>query len=68
MTITRRKRIRQTMPFVERLHQFADDARAEASRLPAGEQREQLLQKVQVSDRAVEMEGYLTSRELTPPS
>jgi hypothetical protein len=56
------------MPLVERLHQFADDARAEASRLPAGEERDQLLKKAQASDRAVELEGYLASRELRPPS
>jgi hypothetical protein len=45
-----------------------DHPRAAASRLPAGEERDQLLKKAQVSDRAVEMEGYLTSRELVPPS
>jgi hypothetical protein len=53
---------------VERLNQFADDARGEASRLPDGEERDQLLKKAKVSDRAVEIEGYLTSRELAPPS
>jgi hypothetical protein len=65
---TRRRRFKQTTPLVERLRQFADDARAEASRLPDGEERDQLLKKAQVRDRAVEIERYLTSRELAPPS
>jgi hypothetical protein len=66
--IKRRRRFKQTTALVERLHKFAGDARAEASRLPEGEERDQLLKKAKLSERAVEMEGYLTSRELVPPN
>jgi hypothetical protein len=69
MTITRqRRRFKQTTSLTERLHQFADEARAEAGRLPAGEARDQALAKVQVTERALQMEGWLSSPGLKPLS
>lgn len=68
MTVKRRQRFKQTQSLTERLHQFADQARDEASRLPECDARNRLLQKVEVIERALELEGWLSSRELKRPT
>lgn len=49
------------------LRRFADEASDEARRLADCAERKQLIKKVEVTERALELEGYLTSRELKPP-
>jgi hypothetical protein len=63
----KRKRVRQVKSLVERLRQFADEARAAAERLPEGEERKQLMLKVEATEKAITLEGYLASPELKPP-
>jgi hypothetical protein len=62
--LKRRRRIKQTTSLSERLHQFAEQARDQARRLPECAARGQLIKKIEVTERALELEGYLTSREL----
>jgi hypothetical protein len=57
----RRRRFKQTTSLVERLRQFANDARKQASHLPEGHMRNQLLERAQISERAIEIEGWLST-------
>jgi hypothetical protein len=65
--IKQRRRFRQTTSLTERLRQFADKAQTAASRLPIGSERKQVMEKVALAERAIELEGWLDSRELQPP-
>jgi hypothetical protein len=61
----RRPRIKPVGTFEERLHKAADQAREAASRLPACEERETLLQKVREIEAAAHFNEMLAmpSRE-----
>ena len=59
--------MKQTLSLRERLYRFADGAREAASRLPVGAERECLMRKVDMTHKALELEGWLSSRELRPP-
>jgi hypothetical protein len=63
-----RRRFTQTSSLNERLNQFAAEARADLERLPEGEARDQARIRVNNAERAIMMEGWLTSRELRSPS
>jgi hypothetical protein len=44
--MARRRRFKQTVPFIDRLAAWAKDVREEADRLPPGPERDELLHKV----------------------
>ena len=56
-----RNRRKNTVPFDERLHQAASDARQAAEHLPQGEQRDALLKKARQAEMAVRLNQWLTS-------
>jgi hypothetical protein len=58
----KRRRVKQSRPLAERLYQFANDVRDQARHLPEGDARNQLLEKAQVTERAIELETLLSSR------
>jgi hypothetical protein len=66
MMIKRRRRFKQTVALSDRLRRFADEANEKMRALPYGDHRDELVQKVQMVERALELEGYLSSRELRP--
>ncbi|MGX1321910.1 hypothetical protein AB7M17_005363 [Bradyrhizobium sp. USDA 377] len=57
----KRKRTRPARSLQERLNKFTQDARAAASKLPAGAERYTLLQKARDGEAAAEIERLLTS-------
>ncbi len=65
--IKKRNRTRPTLPLQERLKQFADRARTEAQNLPAGEERESLVQKALANDAAATIDRWLSSPGLQSP-
>jgi hypothetical protein len=67
MTRKTRRRLKQTTSLTERLHEFADHARDEAALLPKGEARNALLEKVAVTERALQLQAWLNSPGLRPP-
>lgn len=62
-----KRRITQSMSFCLRLKRFAQQNRNEAARLPPGRVRDELLHKAEQAENAIELEGWLSSRELFPP-
>lgn len=63
----RHRRVKQTSSFVDRLASFAKDARRKALRLPPGDERDALLQKVEKADRATKIEERANSSGLQRP-
>ena len=57
----KRNRQKNTVPFGERLHKAASDARQAAQHLPQGEQRDELLKKARQAEMAVHLNQWLTS-------
>ena len=57
----RRHRFKQTVPLSKRLMSFADELRKEASALPAGQSRDELLQRARQADTAVLMDELARS-------
>ena len=55
------------LSFQERLARFAQSARAAAGRLPAGEERQDLLLKARESDAAAKIDRWLSSPGLQSP-
>jgi hypothetical protein len=62
-----RRRFKQTASLLDRLAEFAEEARHEAADLPDGPERDKLLKKVQRAETASEIEGWANSPELEPP-
>ena len=56
-----RNRRKNTVPFDERLHQAASDARRAAEQLPQGDQRDALLKKSRQAEMAAHLNHWLTS-------
>jgi hypothetical protein len=63
----RRSRIKQTRSFVERLIEHAESVRAKAASLSIGAERDAILEKLEQTERAVEISRWLSSAELQPP-
>lgn len=64
MMIKRRRRFRQTVPLKDRLSAFASDLREEASKLPTGHQRDELLQRATQADTAAYFDEWAHSSVL----
>jgi hypothetical protein len=65
--IIRRRRVKQTMSFKDRLLKSAREARDEAARLPAGPSRERLLVKARQSETAANFDAWISSPGSPPP-
>jgi hypothetical protein len=63
----RRPHIQQTSPVPERLADVAARLRKEARGIPAGIEREQILQKARQAETALRFDRWLNSKELQPP-
>ncbi|MCP3405653.1 hypothetical protein NLM25_08800 [Bradyrhizobium sp. CCGB01] len=64
----RRRRFKQTQSLHERLQAFAQEARAQASGLPPGTERDQLLKKAREADTASHIDEWVNSCGLQPPT
>jgi hypothetical protein len=64
--MTKRRRVKQVLSLVDRLRQFAKEAKETAARQPQGKARDEALEKVKATERALQVEGWLASRELRP--
>ena len=65
--IIRRRRVKQTISFKDRLLKSAREAREEAARLPAGAARERLLLKARQSETAANIDTWISSPGSAPP-
>jgi hypothetical protein len=65
--IARRQRVKHATSFKDRLLQSAQDARAQAGRLPPGSARERLLQKARESETAANINTWISSPGAPPP-
>ena len=63
----KRRRFKQTIPFKDRLRAFAEDLRQEASRLPAGSEKDAVLKRARRADTAVHLDAWARSRGLQSP-
>ncbi len=62
-----RRRFTHTQTFQERLASFAKDARTKASQLPAGPDRDDMLQKASRAETASQLDSWANSPGLQPP-
>jgi hypothetical protein len=62
-----RRRIKQTSSLQERLADAAARLRKEARGMPAGIERERIMQKVRQAETALRVDKWLNSGELQPP-
>jgi hypothetical protein len=60
--IKRRRRFKQTVPFKDRLAAFAQELRDEAAVLPAGQQRDDLLERASRADTASHLHDWANSQ------
>jgi hypothetical protein len=65
--IIRRRRFKQTVAFKDRLESFAKDLRQQASNLPTGTQRDDLLARARRADIASHLDDWANSRKLQAP-
>jgi phage gp36-like protein len=65
--IKRRNRTQPELPLQERLHRFAERARAKAENLPPGAERDRLVQKAATNDAAATIDRWLSSPGLQSP-
>ena len=61
--IKRRRRFKQTVPFKDRLTAFAKDLRNEASTMPAGHLRDDLLKRASRCETAAQLDEWARSLE-----
>jgi hypothetical protein len=64
----RRRRVKQTVPFEERLAQEAKSMKERAKCLPPGKEREVLLRRARQAETAAHINEWLTSPGLKSPS
>ena len=64
----RRRRFKQPTSLLERLGSWPKVYRRAADALPEGTERSAMLKKAQQCDAAAHLDGWLRSRELTPPA
>ncbi len=63
----KRNRRKNSVPFDERLHKAASEAREAAQQLPQGAERDALLKKARQAETAVHLNEWLTSPGLQSP-
>ena len=63
----KRNRSRPSLSLQERLRRFTQDARTAATALPAGAERQDLLQKVRQGEAAANIDRWLSSPGLQTP-
>ena len=63
----KRNRQKHPVPFDERLQRVAEEARAAAETLPAGQVREALLRRARQAETAAHLNEWLTSPGLQSP-
>jgi len=68
MMIKRRRRYKQAISFKDRLEAFAKNIREQASALPAGRKRDDLLQRASRADTAAHLDDWANSLGLQPPA
>lgn len=66
--LVRRRPVKPTLSFEERLTKEADRCRAEADKLPPGIERDALLQKADKADTAARINAWVNSSGLKPPA
>lgn len=66
--VQRRRRYKQTVPFKVRLMAFAQELRDEASSMPSGQTREELLARARRADTAAHIDEWARSPGLQPPT
>jgi len=62
-----RRRVKQTRSLEERMAELAGKLKAEASRLPAGPEREALLKRARIAETGAHLSDWITSPGLQPP-
>ena len=65
--VRRRRHFKQTDSLQDRLAAFTQDARAEAEKLPAGAERDELLSKIRQAETAAYFDEWAASPGLQPP-
>jgi hypothetical protein len=65
--MNKRRRLKQSVPFKDRLAAFAKDLREKAAELPAGQQRDELLKRARRANTAAHLDDWANSNELRPP-
>jgi len=65
--IKRRRRFKQSVPFKDRVMTFAKDLREEASVLPSGPQRDELMKRARRCDVAADLDEWARSPGLQRP-
>lgn len=63
----KRRRFKQTETLQDRLNKFAANSREQASTMPAGAERDQLVKKARQADTAAHLEEWMTSLGLQSP-
>jgi hypothetical protein len=66
--IIRRRRVKHTTTFKDRLLKSAQEAREQADRLPAGAARDRLLLKARQSETAADIDTWISSPGSPPPA
>ncbi len=64
----KRRRFKQTIPLKERLLAFAEQVREQASSLPPGPEREDLLKRASRADTAAHIDEWVNSSGLQSPT
>jgi hypothetical protein len=63
----KRRRVKHTRSFIDRLTTHADSIRDKAASLPNGKELDAVLEKLEQTERAVEISRWLSAAELKPP-
>ncbi|WP_050420982.1 hypothetical protein [Bradyrhizobium tropiciagri] len=63
----KRRRFKQTETLQERLRKFAADSREQASQMPPGAERDQLVKKARQADTAAHLGEWMSSPGLQSP-
>lgn len=58
-----RRRVRQTLSFFERLAAHSQNVRARVAALPAGQERDAMVEKLKQTERAAQITRWLSSAE-----
>jgi hypothetical protein len=66
--MSRRLRFSQTQLLQDRLLTWTEEVREQAAKLPPGPERDALLKKLRQADTAAQMEDWLNSPGLQPPT
>ena len=64
----KRRRLKQTISFKDRLADWAEKIREHAARLPPGTERDEMLKKASHADTAAHLDDWANSPGLQPPT